>query len=131
MSTNPAEALAMAPVVRFARFESLGREEEWVGTAVLSAAPMVSRRFERATFCRKALRPVKYIAEPKPVRRAEGRVPRQNEERPPGDWAIERIVLRREAWPDCWTRVLRRSAGWRRTAERIPEPRPAVKLFKC
>lgn len=34
----------------------------------------------------------------------------------------ERVVLR-----DCWTRVFRRSAGWRRTAERTPEERPARK----
>lgn len=33
----------------------------------------------------------------------------------------------REWWPDCWTRVLRRSIGWRRTAEKRPEPRPATK----
>lgn len=27
----------------------------------------------------------------------------------------------------CWTRVLRRSIGWRRTAEVMPEERPARK----
>lgn len=45
-------------------------------------------------------------------------------------WAwrrISRIARVREWWPDCWTRVLRRSMGWRRTAERRPEKRPAVK----
>lgn len=28
---------------------------------------------------------------------------------------------------DCWTRVFSRSAGWRRTAERMPELAPAAK----
>lgn len=28
---------------------------------------------------------------------------------------------------DCWRRVLRRSAGWRRKAERVPVERPARK----
>ena len=31
------------------------------------------------------------------------------------------------ALPDCWTRVLRRSAGWRRMEEVRPEQRPAAK----
>jgi hypothetical protein len=35
------------------------------------------------------------------------------------------MVVERE--PDCWTRVLRRSAGWRRKAVVQPEPRPARK----
>jgi hypothetical protein len=56
---NPAPALAMAPVVRFARFESLGRAEEWLGRPFLSVAPRVRRRFERATFCRNAFSVVK------------------------------------------------------------------------
>lgn len=30
-------------------------------------------------------------------------------------------------WLLCWRRVLRRSAGWRRTAERTPDPNPAMK----
>lgn len=34
--------------------------------------------------------------------------------------------LREEALV-CWTRVLRRSAGWRRKALKTPEPRPAAK----
>jgi len=59
MRTNPADALAMAPVVRFARLLSLGSEEECVGGVLLSPAPMARRRFERATFWRRALRPVK------------------------------------------------------------------------
>jgi hypothetical protein len=32
-----------------------------------------------------------------------------------------------ERSPDCWTRVLSRSAGWRRKAVVQPEPRPARK----
>jgi hypothetical protein len=56
---NPAPALAMAPVVRFARFESLGRAEEWIGMPFLSVAPRERRRFERATFCRNAFKVVK------------------------------------------------------------------------
>lgn len=35
------------------------------------------------------------------------------------------MVVERE--PDCCTRVLRRSAGWRRKAVVQPEPRPARK----
>lgn len=56
---NPAPALAIAPVVRFARFDSLGSAEEWLGRAFLSIAPIVRRRFERATFCRRAFKLVK------------------------------------------------------------------------
>lgn len=37
------------------------------------------------------------------------------------------MAVVREWWPDCWTRVLRRSIGCRRTAEQTPEPRPAAK----
>jgi hypothetical protein len=44
-----------------------------------------------------------------------------------GEEAISRIVRRRVEEEDCWTRVLRRSAGWRRTAEKIPDVRPARK----
>lgn len=45
-----------------------------------------------------------------------------------GDERMERRVGRREAVSrDCWTRVLRRSAGCRRTEEVRPERRPATK----
>lgn len=67
------------------------------------------------------------MAEPKPVRSAEGSVPRQKERMEGEEWEISRMVVRRELEPDCCTRVLRRSAGCRRTAERRPEPRPATK----
>jgi hypothetical protein len=55
---NPATALATAPVVRFARFDSFGREEE-VGILPFSTTPIERRRFERATFWRRAFSPVK------------------------------------------------------------------------
>jgi hypothetical protein len=67
------------------------------------------------------------MAEPKPVRREEGTVPRQNDRMRFGDLEISRMVASRDVWPDCCRRVLRRSAGWRRTAERTPDPRPAAK----
>jgi len=124
---NPAPALAIAPVVRFARFESLGREDEWLGMPFLSVAPSERRRFERATFCRKAFNVVKYIAEPNPVRRADGRVPRQKERMEFEDFEISRIDASSEPCPDCCNRVLRRSAGWRSTAESTPDPSPATK----
>jgi hypothetical protein len=38
-----------------------------------------------------------------------------------------RVGRRALAFPDCWTRVLRRSAGWRRMEEVRPEQRPAAK----
>lgn len=101
----------MAPVVRFARFESLGSEEEWVGFLCVSLAPMEARRFERATFWRRAFRAVKYMAEPKPVRRAEERVPRQKERIEVEELEISRMVVSSELCPDCCTRVFRRSAG--------------------
>lgn len=125
--TIPADARAMAPVARFARFESLGSEEEWVGFPPCSTTPMERRRFDRATFCLKAFKPVKYMAEPRPVRRADGAVPRQKERMEFDDLEISRIVDSKELEPDCWTRVLRRSAGCSRTAERTPEPSPATK----
>lgn len=67
------------------------------------------------------------MAEPKPVRRADGAVPRQNERIEFDEFEISRMVERRDVAPDCCTRVLRRSAGWRRTAERMPDPKPATK----
>lgn len=59
------------------------------------------------------------------VRRQEGRVPRHRLRIGFGFEAMERRVARREVEPLCWTRVLRRSAGWRRRAEVKPEVRPA------
>lgn len=57
---------------------------------------MEASRFERATFWRRAFRAVKYIADPKPVRRAEGKVPRQKERTEVEDLEISRMVVRRE-----------------------------------
>lgn len=71
---------------------------------------------------------MKYKAEPKPVRRAEGSVPRHNERMGCGEERMFLRVGRRVApCPDCWTRVLRRSAGWRRMDEVRPEQSPAAK----
>ena len=67
------------------------------------------------------------MAEPKPVRSAEGTVPRHSPRTEEGPERISLRVAWRVWWWDCWTRVLRRSAGWRRTAERRPEVSPAVK----
>jgi hypothetical protein len=47
---NPADALAIAPVVRFARFDNFGKDDECVGGTVFSKTPMDRRRFDRATF---------------------------------------------------------------------------------
>jgi hypothetical protein len=54
-------------------------------------------------------------------------VPRQKERIEVEDCEISRMVVSSELDPDCWTRVFRRSAGWRRTAESTPEPSPATK----
>jgi len=49
---KPASVRATAPVVRFAIFESFGREDEWLWLweAVIETGEMVRRRFECATF---------------------------------------------------------------------------------
>lgn len=71
---------------------------------------------------------VKYRAEPKPVRRADGSVPRHSARIGLEEDRMVLIVGRRAAvWCDCWTRVLRRSAGWSRIEEVRPEQRPAAK----
>ena len=61
------------------------------------------------------------------MRITDGAVPRQSCLSVLGPAMISCKVLSREAELDCWTRVLRRSAGWRREAERAPVPRPAMK----
>lgn len=123
---NPAVVLAMAPVVRFARLESFGREDEYDGAWIFSMA-MGRRRLERATCWRNAFKPVKYMAEPNPVRRVEGAAPRQNDRIGLGEFEISRMAASKDVLPDCCTRVLRRSAGCKRAAERTPDPRPAIK----
>lgn len=67
------------------------------------------------------------MAEPKPVRNVLGSVPLQNCRMGFGPLAMDWMVPRRVLERDCWTRVLRRSAGWRRTADRMPEFKPAKK----
>jgi len=115
-------------------FDSLGREEEWrpvlaaLGAVVIgTAAEGSARKGMRAAFSRMALRLVKYMAEPKPVRRADGTAPRQSAGMSCGAARISAMAALSECEPDCCTRVLRRSMGWRRTAERTPDPRPAAK----
>ena len=75
---NPAETRAKAPVVRLARFESLGREdEEYLSfDPEETTRPVDARILELATCWRRALSAEKYNADPKPVRMTEGNVPR-------------------------------------------------------
>ena len=80
-----------------------------------------------ATNCLSVFKLVKYSADPKPVRRADGRVPRHSDVMGCGPLRIERRTGSKEEDRDCWTRVFRRSAGWRRTALETPEARPARK----
>lgn len=66
------------------------------------------------------------------MRSAEGTVPRQRARIGVGERARVRTVSTRVAVADplggaCWMRVLRRSAGWRSTAERTPEAPPERK----
>src|SRR6266536_5559572 len=99
---NPAMVLATAPVTRFAVLDSFGRAEEpWLAVVPPELA---------ATPCLRAFKLEKYSAEPKPVRRADGMVPRQRPRNGCGEERIALSVGRREWCRDCWTRVLRRSA---------------------
>ena len=59
------------------------------------------------------------------VRIAEGSVPRHSWRMGFGVLAISRTEERKEWCLLCWTRVFRRSAGWRRTAEVRPLAAPA------
>lgn len=122
--TKPAATLATAPVARLAVLESLGRTEDDLAP-ITGLARAIGLDCARAW--RNALRLVKYSADPKPVRRAEGSVPRHNPRIGFGEEMIAFKVGRRDAPWDCWTRVLRRSAGWRRMEEVRPEQRPAAK----
>lgn len=108
-----------------AQLESLGRADVEVLVMVLVLG--LASGVVCATPCRRALRLVKYRAEPNPVRRAEGSVPRHRLRIGCGEARmVLRVGRRAEVW-DCWTRVLRRSAGWRRMADVRPEKSPAVK----
>ena len=58
---NPAEALAIAPVVRFAILLRRGNEDEEDGTVLLAAStrPDEVRMLDPATWCRRAFKPEK------------------------------------------------------------------------
>jgi len=131
----------MAPERRLPVLESLGREEEEdvvvegvdpdpdTGVKVVVWFGVDSQGRFRAVPWRMAFSEVKYIAEPKPVRRADGRAPRQRAGIMLGEERMSAIATRREFAPParCWTRVFNRSKGCRSTAESTPEPRPATK----
>ena len=134
---KPAKVRATAPVTKLSMLEVFGRAE--LEAALLLGLPSASPSFAvfvafflataaaAPRFVRRELRALKYKAEPKPVRSALGTVPRQNWRIGEGPDAISRIVAARVVERDCCTRVLRRSAGWRRKAVVQPEPRPARK----
>jgi hypothetical protein len=69
----------------------------------------------------------KYNALPNPVRITLGVVPRQSWRTGFGERRTSRKAWVRDVAFDCWTRVFRRSAGWRRKALTTPDPRPAAK----
>lgn len=123
---NPAAVLATAPVSRFAVCESFGNADD-----VLFVLPSrsIAAGPRRATSCLNAFNEVKYSADPNPVRSAEGSVPRHRLRMGFGEERIVRIVATRDAvrLDCCWTRVLSRSAGWRRMEEVRPDARPAAK----
>lgn len=81
----------------------------------------------RAMLVRRALRLPKYSAEPKPVRIAEGSVPRHSCLIGEGPEVRERSVAARVVPWACWMRVFKRSAGWRRMEVNVPLQRPAKK----
>jgi hypothetical protein len=121
---KPAQVRAKAPVAKLAVLLSFGSELECsppsLAAPLLPAAIKLARR-------RSAFSPEKYIADPQPVRNVLGKVPLQNCRTGFGPLAMDRMVPRSVLERDCWTRVFRRSAGWRRTAERTPELKPAKK----
>ena len=127
--TKPTDARATAPVVRLAKLDSRGRlEDEYCAlTLAASTRPADVRRLDFAIFWRRAFRVEKYKAVPTPVRMTEGRVPRQSCFRALGPASISVKVVTRDVDRDCWTRVFRRSAGWRRLAEMHPVVSPAKK----
>ena len=130
MSTKPANTRAVAPVSMFCVFDNFGRTLLLLGmtpSAILKLVVPSSFAWLLATTWRRELRVLKYNADPKPVRKAEGRVPRQSFATGFGDASIERRTGRREEDRDCCTRVLSRSAGWSRTALDMPEANPAKK----
>ena len=121
---KPAKKRAADPVATLAVLDSFGRADD--DDDVLSTTTTIE--VDGIMVRRSLSSVVKYSADPKPVRSAEGRVPRH---RPRTGWEEERMdfsVERSETvWWDCWTRVLRRSAGCSRMEEARPEDRPARK----
>ncbi len=126
MSINPAKTRAVAPVSRLPVLLNFGSTEDVLfddTTLRLGAL----RAALLATSCLKVFRDVKYKAEPKPVRNAEGTVPRHRDVMGCGRERMERRTGSSDEERDCWTRVLSKSAGCRRTAEETPDARPARK----
>jgi hypothetical protein len=120
----------VAPVRRLLVLLSLGRTELLVLVGERTGRLRVLSGLARAFFAtswRSAFREVKYSADPKPVRSADGRVPRHSEVKGCGPERMERRTGSKEEDRDCWTRVFKRSAGCRRTALEMPEARPARK----
>ncbi|KAF3939406.1 hypothetical protein ABW19_dt0200124 [Dactylella cylindrospora] len=115
--TKPANTRAVEPVRRFVRVDGLVPGFEEV-------------RPVRWTDLRRISREAKYIPLPTPVRIAEGVAPRHNVAIGEGEDRIVRMVVRRRESCDCCTRVLRRSAGWRITAETTPPARPEEKCLR-
>ena len=126
---RPADALAIAPVVMFAMLDSFGSEDDECWVPLPGTCPIVADGSicDDATCCRNELRVVKYRAEPNPVLTTEGSVPLQSCLKALGPDAISCKLALKEVERDCWTRVLSRSAGWRRAADRVPVERPAKK----
>lgn len=133
---KPALARARAPVNRLAVLESFGRLD--VVTPVAAASlpirppPAISEGDGagagiRATYSRSWFSMPKYSALPAPVRITDGVVPRHNERIGLGPFRISRRARDKDEVWDCWTRVFKRSAGWRRKAVETPEERPARK----
>lgn len=122
---KPAEALASAPVARFAMFDSFGSEELDFATGASPAVATVKAVL--AAYCLILLSMPKYSAEPAPVRMTDGVVPRHSDWIGFGPLRIFFKATVRELAPDCWTRVFKRSAGWRRKAVVTPEDNPARK----
>lgn len=99
----PADARAIAPVVRFAKFDSWGSADEdfWDPACEIATNPVEARKSECAQRCLRALSVEKYSAEPTPVRMTDGSVPRQSCLRVFGLVLISRKVGTSEVEPDC------------------------------
>lgn len=121
---NPAATRAAAPVARFATFPILGKTEDPLEALVSPASGMAGIL---ETYCLIWLSIPKYSADPKPVLMTDGVVPRHSWRIGLGPLRTSRRACRSEDVFDCWTRVLRRSAGCNSAALAQPEPSPARK----